>query len=187
MPAREVNPGGQQRSNRISKESSKHDLLVLSGDISPGRDAAMTREKAAGQITDGQWMYGEDPRAEPPQPADVAQGRSCPQGWGQAEHCWPRSLALHEEVEVGPGELLVDAVEQLVRVLRDVRGDRLSRQEALLRGVGEGERAGVDEAVIPDQQERDSDGVSQPPPVTAEGGDVGDNAHQGFGAPGSSA
>lgn len=120
MPAWEVNPEGQQRSNRISKESSKHDLLLLSGEISPGRDLAMRREKAVGQVTGGQWMYGEDPRAGPPQPADVAQGSSCPQGRWQAERCQPRSLALHEEVEVGPGELLVDAVEQFVRVLRDV-------------------------------------------------------------------
>lgn len=93
-------------------------------------------------------------------------------------------LSLDEEVEVGARELVVDALQQRVGVGGGLRGARGAGPRAVLRGVGEGEGAGVEEAVGAHQAHGHSDGCAQPAPVAAEGGYVGHNAHQGPRAPG---
>lgn len=93
-------------------------------------------------------------------------------------------LSLDEEVEVGARELVVDALEERVGVRGGLGGARGPGPRAVLRGVGEGEGAGVEEAVGAHQAHGHSDGCAQPAPVAAEGGYVGHHAHQGPRAPG---
>lgn len=60
-------------------------------------------------------MSGKDPSAGSPQALDEPQHGSglfpFPRPAVRPSHCLPSLLGLHEEVEVGPGKLLVDAVE----------------------------------------------------------------------------
>lgn len=87
-------------------------------------------------------------------------------------------------MEVGARELVVDALEERVGVRGGLEGARGARPRAVLRGVGEGEGAGVEEAVGAHQAHGHRDGGAQPAPVAAEGGYVGYHAHQGPRAPG---
>lgn len=93
-------------------------------------------------------------------------------------------LSLDKEVEVGARELVVDALEERVGVRGGLEGSGGAGPRAVLRGVGEGEGAGVEEAVGAHQAHGHRDGGAQPAPVAAEGGYVGYHAHQGPGAPG---
>jgi hypothetical protein len=86
-------------------------------------------------------------------------------------------------MEVGACELVVDALQERVRV-----GGRLLRvgqpwQRAVFRGVGEREGAGVEERIRAQQAHGHGDGGAEPTPVAAEGRHVWHYAHQGTRAP----
>lgn len=101
-------------------------------------------------------------------------------------------LTLHEEVEVGSSELLMDGLQQDVLPLSALRGSLLSfccsldgqQQRRLeLRGVREAEGRAVNQAVQSDEGQRDGDGVSQVMPTVSEDRDVGNDTEQRFGRP----
>lgn len=96
-------------------------------------------------------------------------------------------LSLDEEVEVGARELVVDALEERVGVGGGLGGTRGPGPRAVFGGVGEGEGAGVEEAVGAHEAHGHRDGRAQPAPVAAEGGHVRHHAHQGPRAPGEGA
>lgn len=97
-------------------------------------------------------------------------------------------LSLDEEMEIGARELMVDALQECVRVgSLLLMGGGGTRPRAVFRGEGEGERAGVEEPVGPHQAHRHCDGSAQPAPITAEGGHIRHHAHQGPRAPGGGA
>lgn len=96
-------------------------------------------------------------------------------------------LILHKEVEVGPGELLMDGLQQVVPLLASCSpflslapfsDPSDGRGWLVLRGVGEAEGGAVNEAVQSDERQRDGDHPPQTTPPTGEGRDVRDNADQ---------
>lgn len=94
------------------------------------------------------------------------------------------ALALHEQMEVGAGELLVDGVDEGVGICSVLCASpaRLGRS-GVLWGIGEGEGAAVDEAVHPEQGQGHGDGVPQPPPLSTEHGHIGNHAQHGLRGP----
>lgn len=52
-----------------------------------------------------------------------------------------------------------------------------------LRRVGEGQRGGVDDAIVPHQRDRHLDRLPHPAPALAEGGDVGHHTQHAFRTP----
>ena len=101
-------------------------------------------------------------------------------------------LTLHEEVEVGSSELLMDGLQQDVLLLARLHPSfslppsccRSSDGRWLeLGGVGEAEGRAVDQAVQSDERQGDGDDASQTAPAVAEHGDVRDDAEQRFGRP----
>lgn len=101
-------------------------------------------------------------------------------------------LTLHEEVEVGSGELLVDGLQQDVLLLtslspslslpscrRSSNGQR--RQE--LGGVRETEGRAIDQTIQTDERQGDGDDVSQTAPAAGEDGHVRNDAEQRLGRP----
>ena len=93
-------------------------------------------------------------------------------------------------MEVGPGELLVDGLQQDVVLLALIHpslsppsarrpSDGWRRLE--LGGVGETERRVINQAVQSDEAQGDGDDAAQAAPAVAEDGDVRDHAEQRLG------
>lgn len=105
----------------------------------------------------------------------------------------PGRSALHEEVEVGSGEFLMDGLQQEVPALSSLRpslswlrprSSSHGRQRRLdLGGVGEAEGRAVNQAVGPEEGQGDGDGVSHAAPSVREDRDIGNDAEQRPGGP----
>lgn len=104
-------------------------------------------------------------------------------------------LTLHKEMKVGFGELLMNHLQQDVRLLlRASMWPGLSppptcrasggQGQGELRGVGEAEGRAINEAVSSDEGQRDGDDVSQTAPAVTEEGHVRNDAEQRSGRPG---
>lgn len=106
-------------------------------------------------------------------------------------HLRTGELALHEEVEVGSGELLMDGLQQDVVRLAFLRPlpppsscCSSGTQERLeLRRVGEAEGGAIDEAVQSEERQGDGRDVPQTAPALTEDGDVRNDAEQRLGRP----
>jgi len=66
---------------------------------------------------------------------------------------------------------------------QDGAGGAAVRPRPGLRRVGEGQRGGIDDAVVPDQRDGHLDGLPHPAPALAEGGDVGHHAQHALRTP----
>lgn len=86
-------------------------------------------------------------------------------------------------VDAGAGILAAVAVQAGVPGPQDGAGGAAVRPGAGLRRVGEGQRGGVDDAVVPHQRDRDLDGLPHPAPALAEGGDVGHHTQHALRTP----
>lgn len=80
-------------------------------------------------------------------------------------------------MEVGACKFVMDALQERIGIGGGRRGTRRPGPHAVLRGVGEGEGAGVEEAVGTHEAHGHCDGCAQPAPVAAEGGYVWYHAH----------
>lgn len=89
-------------------------------------------------------------------------------------------LVLHEQVEVGACELLVDEVYESVRLWGILQCPSGLRGGVVFRGVGEAEGAPVDQTVQTDEGQRYGDGVPQPSPLPTEHGHVWNHTQHGL-------
>lgn len=101
----------------------------------------------------------------------------------------PPLLTLHEEVEVGSGELLVNRLYQDVLVILpasvgpSLPGSRCppaGQRQVELGGEGEAEGRSINQPVGPDEGQRQGDDAAQAAPAVAENGDVRNDAEQRF-------
>lgn len=103
---------------------------------------------------------------------------------------------LHEEVEVGSGELLMDGLQENILLLSTVQSSVLPPSSCCqarcslrwrwleLRSVGEGEGRSVNHAVQSHQRQWDSDCLTQAAPTCGEDRDVRHDTNQSFRRPG---
>lgn len=82
---------------------------------------------------------------------------------------YPQSLsALHEQVKIGSGELLVYGVNECVWVGSSLSSSTWLRGRAVLGCICERERAPVDHPIQSYQRQRDCDGLPEPSPLSTE-------------------